>query len=140
MRGRKVLLPQNKRHLREVALKGLGAAVAVSALSLVKFPAPVAVGILAGAALSLGNVYSIILVAEALTAAARAGMGPGGGAKAVTLFVYVVKLAVITAVLVVLVMYRLADLFAVLAGFTLVLVAHVMVGLKGFSRAPDGEA
>lgn len=134
------MLAQNKRHLREVALKGFGASVLLAGLSLAKFPPLVAASILIGAALSLGNVYSIILVAEALTAAARAGMGAGGATKAVTAFIYVVKLAVITAVLATLVIYKLANLFAVLAGFTVVLVAHVFAGLKGFGGATDGEA
>jgi hypothetical protein len=134
------LLPQNKRHIRDVAVKGAGVAGLIAGLSLVKFSPLVAFSIMVGAALSLGNVYSIILVAEALTSAARSGVGAGGATKAITAVIYVLKLAVITAVLVVLVVYKLANLFAVLAGFTVVLVVHVFVGLSRFTESPDGEA
>jgi len=132
------LLPENRRHVRSVLVKGGGVTAVLALASLARFSPVVAGSILLGGAISLGNIYSIVLVTEALASAARSGSGVA--AKAMTAVVYLVKLVVITALLVVLVVYHLANLFALLAGFTVVLVAHVLVGLKRFSSEPGDGA
>lgn len=132
------MLPANKKHILAVALWGGGASVLVAGASLLRFPPLIGSSIVLGAALSVANVYSIVLVVEALTAAAMSGQVPSGVGKVMAGMVHVLKLLVITALLVALVVFKLADLFGLLAGFTIVLVTHVLQGLKRFAGDADG--
>lgn len=134
------MLPANRKHVYAVAAWGIGVSAAVAAASLIKFPPLVAASVMLGAAMSVANVYSIVMVVEALSAAALAGGAPTGAGKAVAGVIHVFKLIVITAVLVALVYFKLANLFGLLAGFTVVLVAHVMLGLRLFAEGADGKA
>jgi ATP synthase I chain len=132
------LLPENKSHIRSVLVKGGGITIILALASLVWFSPVVAGSIVLGGAISLGNIYSIVLVSEALTSAARSGSGRA--ARAMTAVIYMFKLVLITALLLVLVIYHLVNLFALLAGFTVVLVAHVLIGLGRFTSEPGERA
>ncbi len=121
------MLPRNKRHLKKAGAWGGGAAAALAALSLVKYPPPVAAGILAGAAIGVLNLLAIIRLVEVM--AGLAGAGPKA-VKVFTVTAHAFKLAALFGVLFLLVYLRLTNLLALLAGFTLVLAANVLTGLS----------
>lgn len=108
---------------------GGGVALLLAAVSLVKSPPTVAAGIIAGAALGIFNIYSIVRMVEALAGAASTGQALGRASKALATFVHVFKLGLIFAILVLLVYMKAVNLFGVLAGFTVVLAVNVFSGL-----------
>ena len=125
------MLPSNSTHLKKVALWGGGASCALALLSLVKFSPLVAFSIVTGAALSIANLYSIIMLVEALAGAALAGVASGKASKALTSIMHILKLGLILVTLVLLVVFKLTNLFGLLAGFTVVLIANLAAGLSG---------
>jgi len=133
------MLPSNRQHMKKVAVWGGGAACALALASLFKFPPVVAFGIITGAALSLANLYSIIMLVEALAGAAAAGMASGRASKALTTMIHVFKLVLVLVILVLLVVFKLTNLFALLAGFTVVLLSNLVAGLSGLKGEGEGE-
>lgn len=131
------MLPGNKKHLKRVLIWGLGVSTVLALLSLVKFPPVVAASIVAGAALGIFNLYAIVKVVEALAGAAATGAAGGKASKAIAMMFHFINIAVIAAVLVALVWYHLINLFALLAGFTVVLLANLAAGLSGLSKDAD---
>ena len=131
------MLPENRKHIVNVTLWGGGLSAAAAGACLFAFSPLVASSVVLGAALSIANVYSIVLVVEALTAAAKAGNMPTGTGKAVAGFMHALKLLLITALLVTLVVMKLVNPFGLLAGFTFVLVAHVLTGMKRMAGGTD---
>jgi len=127
------MLLQNKKHLGRVAVYG-GVLCAVAALAGYYFlGGRFALGVLMGGALSLANVYSIIMLVETIAGAAL-GEGPTPGTKAVSMVMHLMKLALIVGVIVLLVITRTGDLFGIITGFTIVLLAHAVAG---FMKARD---
>src|SRR5512143_201132 len=126
------MLPANKSHLKRVALFVGGLAAVLAAVSLIKFPPLVAAGILTGAALGLFNIYSIVMLVEALAGAAVSGAGKG--ARIFSTVLHALKLGLILAVLFVLVVFKLTNLFALLVGFTAVIFANLLVGFTGLGK------
>ncbi|MBI5696286.1 MAG: hypothetical protein HZC51_11240 [Nitrospirae bacterium] len=134
------MLPTNKKHMMKVLTWGGGVAALLAAASLVKFPVTVASGVVAGAALGIFNVYSIVRLVEALAGAATAGPGAGKASKALVGFVHMFKLGLIFVTLILLVYMKLINLFGVLAGFTVVLAANLFAGmgrLKADAGTPE---
>ncbi|HLB25916.1 MAG TPA: ATP synthase subunit I [Nitrospirota bacterium] len=131
------MLPSNRRHLVRVLIWGGAAALLLAGLSLLKYPPLMAFSIAAGAAISFFNIYSIVMLVESLAGAAASGAGRG--AKALTTIAHVIKLALIFAVLLLLVLSRLVNLFGFLAGFTVVLIANLLYGLASF-KGDAGKA
>jgi hypothetical protein len=125
------MIASNKKHLIKVAIWGGGLSAVFAALSLLKFPPIVAASILTGAALSIFNVYSIVTMVEALAGAATAGAAAGKWAKVLSTALHLMKFLILLALLLVLVVYRLTNLFALAFGFTVVLFANLSAGLSG---------
>ena len=115
--------------MTKVLTWGGGLAALLAAVSLVKLPPTVAAGVLAGAALGIFNIYSIVRLVEALAGAATAGPGAGKASKALVSFVHMFKLGLIFVTLILLVYLKLINLFGVLAGFTVVLAVNVFAGM-----------
>ena len=126
------MLPANKLHFKKVSMFGGGLAVLVAGLSLLKFTPLVAASVLVGALLGLFNIYSIVMLVEALAGAAAAGAGKG--VRIFSTVLHVLKLGLILAVLFALVYFRLTNLIALLVGFTLVILANLLVGFSGLGR------
>jgi hypothetical protein len=127
------MLKQNSRHLGRVALYGgiLTALVAVAGYFGVsgKF----ALSVLAGGALSLANIYSIILMVETIVGAALES-GASGPSKGIATVMHLLKLGAILIILAALVITRIVDVIGLMAGFTGVLLAH---GAAGFVKARE---
>lgn len=136
------MTPGNRKHFGKLILWGGGLSVLAAAASLLKFPPIVAASILTGAFIGLFNIYSIIKLVEALAGAAVSGPAPGRASKVMSTMTHVVKLALIFAVLLMLVIYKLTNLIALAAGFTIILVVNLASGLGGFGedagRGPTG--
>jgi hypothetical protein len=128
------MTPGNRKHLKKVLIWGGGLSALGAALSLLKFPPLVAASVIMGAALGIFNVYSIIKLVEALAGAAVSGPAPGQASRVMSTLMHVVKLVVIFAVLLMLVIYKLTNLIALAAGFTVVLIANMAAGLGGFKE------
>lgn len=128
------MTPGNRKHFGKVIIWGGGLSVVAAALSLLKFPPLVAVSIITGAFMGLFNIYSIIKVVEALAGAAVSGPAPGRASKVMSTVAHVVKLAVLFAVLLMLVIYKLTNLIALAAGFTIILAVNLATGLKGYGE------
>lgn len=126
------MLPANKRHFKKVATYGGGLSVLVAGLSLLKFPPLVAASVVVGAVLGLFNIYSIVMLVEALAGAAASGAGKG--VRVFSTVLHVLKLGLILAVLFVLVYFRLTNLIALLAGFTVIILANLLVGFSGLGK------
>ena len=126
------MTPGNKKHLKKVLIWGGGLSAVAAALSLIKFPPLVAASVIMGACLGIFNIYSIIKLVEALAGAAASGAATGRASRVMSTLMHVVKLALIFAVLLVLVVYKLTNLIALAAGFTVVLVVNMAAGLGGF--------
>lgn len=131
------MLTTNKKHMMKVLTWGGGVAALLAAVSLVKFPVTVASGIVAGAALGIFNVYSIVRLVEALAGAATASPGAGKASKALVGFVHMFKLGLIFLTLILLVYMKAADLFGVLAGFTVILAVNVFAGMGRLKADAD---
>lgn len=131
------MLPENRKHIVSVMLWGGGLSAATAVACLFAFSPIIAFSVVLGAALSVANVYSIVLVVEALTVSAKAGNMPTGTGKAVAGFIHALKLLLVTALLVTLVVMRLVNPFGLLAGFTFVLAAHVLTGMKRMAGDTD---
>ena len=106
-------------------------------LSLFKFSLLIAASIVIGAVLGLFNLYSVVRLVEALTGGALSGAVSGKSSKAITMVVHIINIAVIAAVLVVLVWNQLINLFAFLAGFTVVQIVNLFAGLTTFAEGAD---
>jgi hypothetical protein len=132
------MLATNKKHLVKVAAWGGGLSVVFAGLSLVKFPPIVAASILTGAALSIFNVYSIVTMVEALAGAAKAGAAAGKWAKVLSTALHLMKFLILLALLLLLVVYKLTNLFALAFGFTVVLFANLSAGLSGLKEGGQG--
>jgi hypothetical protein len=126
------MLPANKLHFKKVSMYGGGLAALLAGLSLLKFPLLVAGSVLVGAVLGLFNIYSIVMLVEALAGAAAASAGKG--VRIFSTVLHMLKLGLILAVLFVLVYYRLTNLIALLVGFTAVILANLLVGFSGLGR------
>ena len=129
----------NSKHFKSVAIWGGAISAAGAALSLIKFPPDVAYGIIAGAALGIFNIFSIIRLVEALAGAAAVGQAPGRAAKSVSVVMHVIKLILVFIILFVLVKSRLVNLFALLAGFTVILMVNLFAGLSGLKEDTAGH-
>jgi len=106
----------------------------LGAVSLVKFPPLIAASILTGTAIGLANLYSIVRLVEALTGAAQAGRAAGRAGKAFASVLHVFKLGFILAILLALVYLKLTNLFALLVGFTVVLIVNLLAGFAGLKE------
>ena len=131
------MLPANKLHFKRVAFYGGGLAAVLAGLSLFKYPPLIAASVLTGAVLGLFNIYSIVMLVEALAGAAVSGVGKG--ARMFSTFQHVLKLGLILAVLFVLVAFKLTNLLALLAGFTAVVLANLLVGFTGLGKGEGGK-
>ncbi len=131
------MLPANINHLKKVVLWGGGASVLLAAASLLRFTPLVGISIIAGALLGIFNLYSIVKLVEALAGAAAAGAMTGKASKALTLVFHLFNIALIAVALVVLIWNHLINLFAVLAGFTIVLLSNLAAGMSGLAKNPD---
>ena len=128
------MLAANRPHFKRVLVWGLTASAALSALSLFKFSPIVAGSVMVGALLGMFNLYSVVRLVEALTGAALAGAVTGKGSKALTMVFHLINIALVAAVLVVLVLNHLVNLFAFLAGFTVILITNMFAGLSGLAH------
>jgi len=121
------MLIQNKKHLGRVAVYGGVLCAAAAAGGYFILGPRFGLGVLIGGALSLANVYSIIMLVETIAGAAL-GEGPTRAAKAVAMVMHLLKLALIVTVIALLVITRTGDLFGIIAGFTVVLLVHAVAG------------
>ncbi len=128
------MTPGNRKHFGKLILWGGGLSVLAAAASLLKFPPIVAASILTGAFIGLSNIYSIIKLVEALAGAAAAGQAAGRASRVTATVVHMVKLAVIFAVLLMLVIYKLTNLIALALGFTVILVVNMAAGVRGLGQ------
>ena len=133
------MIATNKKHLVKVALWGGGLSVIFAALSLIKFPPVIAASILTGAVLSIFNVYSIVTMVEALAGAAVADKSAGKAAKILSTILHLVKFLILLALLFLLVVYKLTNLFALAFGFTVVLFANLSAGLSGLKEGGQSD-
>jgi hypothetical protein len=129
----------NSRHFKAVAIWGGAISAAAAALSLIKFSPVVAYGIIAGAILGIFNIWSIVRLVEALAGAAAAGQAPGRASKSISVVMHVIKLILVFIILFILVKFKLVNLFALLAGFTVILVVNLFVGLSGLKEGSAGN-
>jgi hypothetical protein len=129
----------NSKHFKTVTIWGGAISAACAALSLIKFPPTVAYGVIAGAALGLFNIFSIIRLVEALAGAAAVGQAPGRAAKSVSVVMHMIKLILVFVILFLLVKARLVNLFALLAGFTVMLMVNLFAGLSGLKGDTAGH-
>jgi ATP synthase I chain len=133
------MIPENKKHLVKAAIWGGGLSIIFAAISLVKFSPLVAVSILIGAAVSIFNIYSIVTMVEALAGAAVAGKPAGKAAKSLSTVLHMVKFLILLAVLLLLVVYKLTNLFGLAFGFTVVLMANLFAGLSMLKEGAGGD-
>jgi len=129
----------NSKHFKSVAIWGGVISSAAASLSLIKFPPVVAYGIIAGAILGLFNIWSIVRLVEALAGAAAAGQAPGRAAKSISVVMHMIKLILVFIILFILVKFQLVNLFALLAGFTVILVVNLFAGLSGLKEDTAGH-
>lgn len=129
----------NSKHFKSVAIWGGAISAAGAALSLTIFPPVVAYGIIAGAVLGIFNIWSIVRLVEALAGAAAAGQAPGRAAKSISVIMHVIKLVLVFIILFILVKFKLVDLFALLAGFTVILLVNLFAGLSGLKENTTGN-
>lgn len=133
------MFPTNKRHFRRVLLWSVVAVAALAGGSLIKYPPLIAASIVTGAAIGVANLFSIIRLVEALTGAAETGMSSGRASKAIATIIHVLKLGIVFALLLFLAYYRLTNLFALLIGFTAVLLANLLSGLVQIREDADEQ-
>ena len=124
----------NRKHLLKVAIWGGAASAAAGGVTLLKYPPIIAFSIVAGAAIGVFNIYSIVRLVEALAGAASEGKASGKAAKAISTVLHLLKLGIIFGLLFFLVMNKMVNLFALLAGFTVVLLANLFAGLSGLKE------
>ncbi len=124
----------NRKHLLKVALWGGAISAAAAGAALLKYPPIISFSILAGAAIGVFNIYSIVRLVEALAGAAAEGRASGRAAKAISTLLHILKLGIILALLVFLIMNKMVNLFAFLAGFTFVLLANLLAGFSGLKE------
>jgi len=129
----------NSKHFKSVAIWGGAISSAAAALSLIKFPPVVAYGIVAGAVLGIFNIWSIVRLVEALAGAAAAGPAPAKASKSLSVSMHVIKLVLIFVALFILVSLKLVNLFALLAGFTVILVVNLFAGLSALRDGSTGS-
>ena len=133
----------NSKHFKSVAIWGGVISSAAAALSLIAFPPAerfvIASGIIAGAVLGIFNIWSIVRLVEALAGAAAAGHAPGRAAKSISVVMHMIKLVLVFVILFILVKFKLVDLFALLAGFTVILVVNLFVGLSALRDGSTGS-
>jgi len=134
------MTPKNKRHLKRVLYWGGGLSALAAVLSLLKFPPVVAASIMTGAALGIFNLYSIVRLVEVLADVASSGPGSGKAVKVFTGIAHAFKLTAVFGVLFMLVYLKLTNLFALLAGFTVVLAVNVLAGLSGLKDGAEGQS
>ena len=132
------MLPGNKKHVKKVLGWSAGVTLPLAAASLAFYPPLIAVSILTGALISFVNILSIVRLTEILAGAALQA-GVSRAARAVATVVHLIKLVLILAILVSLVVFRLTNLFALLAGFTVVLIVNLLSGFAAFGEDEAGE-
>ena len=124
----------NRKHLLKVALWGGAISAAAAGATLLKYPPIISFSIMAGAAIGVFNIYSIVRLVEALAGAASEGKTTGKAAKTISTLLHILKLGIIFALLFFLVMNKMVNLFALLAGFTVVLLANLLAGFSGLKE------
>ena len=129
----------NSRHFKTVAIWGGTISLAGAGLSLIIFPPVVAYGIIAGAVLGLFNIWSIVRLVEALAGAAVAGPAPAKASRSISVAMHVIKLVLVFITLFILVSLKLVNLFALLAGFTVILVVNLFAGLSAMRDDQAGS-
>jgi len=122
------MLKDNRRHFSRVALYGGCLIAAVCAAGYFLLGGRFAGGAFIGGALSALNIYSIIMLTETVAGVAL-GEGPSPAAKTFSVVMQLLKMFLIVGVIVLLLITGLGDPYGILAGFTVVLLVHVAVGL-----------
>jgi len=122
------MLGEHKKHMGRVALYGGGLCAAAAAAGYFIQGGGFAFGVAVGGALSMANIYSIIMLVETVAGVAL-GEGTSSSTKAFAVVLHLIKLILIIGIIALLVITRSGDLLGIIAGFTVVLAVHGVAGL-----------